>query len=73
MLVQDIEPEQRLPEEGVDPVDLQAVSALELLLQRRLAKLRLDVQPFVFDPRLANQEGSSRGSEVNRTRMTRRS
>lgn len=52
VLVEDFEPQERLPQEGVDAVDLQAVPALELLLQRRLAELGLDVQPLVLDPRL---------------------
>lgn len=53
VLVKNLEPQERLPQEGVDAVDLEAVSALELLLQGRLAQLRLDVQPLVLDPRLA--------------------
>ena len=57
MLVQDLEPQQRLPEKGVDSIDLEAVPSLELLLQRRFAQLRLDVEPLVLDPRLVDDFG----------------
>lgn len=52
VLVQNFEPKEGLSKEGVHAIDLQTMPALELLLKRSFAQLRLYVKPLVFDPRL---------------------
>lgn len=58
--VEDVEAEKRLSKEGIQVEELEEASALQLLLQRSLAKLGLNVQTLVLDPRLFNGAKTTR-------------